>query len=160
MSPVFRPACGRKNYVSFLCCLGQEDILYDKEIKFVKGVGDVVRVRVSYHWVFTHDVKCLEFSFSRSFHHGRDRESDLALFWDLASPKSFDLFSCCGETDLKVAGECCGKAPHVACTLYVVLSAERVYACSRTAQHSAEKGQVAAAADVVGAVVCCVMPIV
>ena len=103
-SRLFRPACGREYYVGFLRCLRQENILYDKEVERVKGVGNVVRIRVSYHWVFTHDVECLEFALSRCFHHGCNRESYLALLRHFASPESFDLFRCCGQTDLQIAG--------------------------------------------------------
>ena len=113
-------------------------------------MGDVVGICVCYHRVFSHDIERLEFAFSCSFHHCCDRESDFSLFRYLASPESFDLFRSGGKANLKVARQCRGEASHVACALDVVLSAERVDSCSRTAQHSAEKRQVAAAADVVG----------
>ncbi len=52
----FGPAGCRENYIRLLSGLRKEYILYYEEIQLVKGVRDVVRVRVSYHWVFTHDV--------------------------------------------------------------------------------------------------------
>src|SRR4030067_437611 len=106
----------------------QEYILDHKEFEGLKCLFCMVQVGIAHHWVLTHDIQPLNPPFhAHGIYHISKGQPWLCR--DLYPPDLLDPFYVFMHIHGLISWELVWQAPHIACTLNVVLPPQRVDPC-------------------------------
>ncbi len=125
--------------------LVQENVLHDHAFQALQRMGHVLRIRIRLGDVFALDVQTLETAVDRRIEHVRNAQARLVV--QLHAPHFFELRARLVVGNMAISGQFMRERTHVAGTLHVVLSAQRIHAHAFAADVAGGHGKVGNAHD-------------
>jgi hypothetical protein len=138
-----------QNHMRHLRGLVQEDILHHKELDLLKRFTDVIGVRVGEHRVLAHDVQRLDAPIEHAVHQLSDGQPGLRWNLHRCLPRVLELRPHILINDRLIARDDIRKPAHIARTLDVVLSAQRIDACAGSPEVAGQQSQIRQRLDVI-----------